>query len=177
MVGRDVSVIQGETGVLLCSVIDTTDTLSQISWQRHTRGNPQNSVFVTITPEFGLKVLNGDGDRVKFIGSIDDKNGSLELSGITLMDEGIYTCALTLFPSGTKQKRISLNVVGMYICVSEASLTCALQRMFRAVFASTSAPPENSETVTQRATTQCQFKSPLSVIIMGGAMMKIQCSK
>ncbi|XP_029695608.1 nectin-1-like isoform X2 [Takifugu rubripes] len=110
VVGRDVSVIQGETGVLLCNVVDTTDTVSQISWERYTRGQPQDSKFVTIMPESGLKVINGDGDRVKFIGNIDDKNGSLELSGITLMDEGIYTCAFTLFPSGTQQKTISLNV-------------------------------------------------------------------
>lgn len=177
MDGRDVSVIQGETGVLLCSVIDSTDTLSQISWERYTRGHPQNSEFVTITPESGLKVINGGGDRVKFIGNIDDKNGSLELSGITLMDEGIYTCAFTLFPSGVLEETIFLNVVGMYICVSEASVTCALQRMFRAVFVSTSAPPENSETVNQRATIQCQFKSPLSVIIMVGAIMRIRYSK
>eukprot|EP00066_Takifugu_rubripes_P030230 XP_011619496.1 PREDICTED: nectin-1-like [Takifugu rubripes] len=110
VVGRDVSVIQGETGVLLCNVVDTTDTVSQISWEKRTRGHPQDSEFVTITPESGLKVINGDGDRVKFIGNIDDKNGSLELSGITLMDEGIYTCAFTLFPSGTQYKTTSLNV-------------------------------------------------------------------
>lgn len=177
MVGRDVSVIQGETGVLLCNVIDSTDTLSQISWEKQTKGHPQNSEFVTITPESGLKVINGDGGRVKFIGNIDEKNGSLELSNITLMDEGIYTCVFTLLPSGTQQKTISLYVVGMYICVSEASLTCALQRMFRAVFASASAPPENSETVNQLATIQCQFKSPLSVIIMVGDIIRIQCSK
>ncbi|XP_056905899.1 nectin-1-like isoform X4 [Takifugu flavidus] len=111
VVGRDVSVIQGETGVLLCSVIDTNYNVSQISWEKRTRGHPQDSEFVTITPGSGLKVINGGGDRVKFIGNIDDKNGSLELSGITLMDEGIYTCAFTLYPSGTQQKMISLNVV------------------------------------------------------------------
>ncbi|XP_056905768.1 nectin-1-like isoform X6 [Takifugu flavidus] len=112
VVGRDVSVIQGETGVLLCNVIDTDDSVAQISWEKRTRGHPQDSEFVTIRPESGLKVINGDGDRVKFIGNIDDKNGSLELSGITLMDEGIYTCAFTLFPGGTQQqKTISLNVV------------------------------------------------------------------
>ncbi|XP_056905779.1 nectin-1-like isoform X7 [Takifugu flavidus] len=110
VVGRDVSVIQGETGVLLCSVIDTNDSVSQISWEKHTRGHPQNSEFVTITPGSGLKVINGDSDRVKFIGNIDDKNGSLELSGITLMDEGIYTCAFTLYPGGIPEKTISLNV-------------------------------------------------------------------
>lgn len=126
MVGRDVSVIQGQTGVLLCSVVDTTDPVTQISWEKRTRDHSEKLEFVTITPESGLKVINGDGDRVKFIGNIDDKNGSLELSGITLMDEGIYTCAFTLFLGETLYNTISLKVVGMYICVSEASLTCAL---------------------------------------------------
>lgn len=167
MVGRDVSVVQGETGVLLCSVIHTTDTLSQISWEKQTTSHRQNSEFVTITPESGLNVINGDGGRVKFIGNIDDKNGSLELSGITLMDEGIYTCAFTLFPSGIQTKKISLSVVGMYICVSEASLTCALKRMFRAVVASTSAPRETPETVNQLAT---------NPIIIGCLPMSIQKS-
>ncbi|XP_056906051.1 nectin-4-like isoform X3 [Takifugu flavidus] len=120
VVGRDVSVIQGETGVLLCNVIDTDDSVAQISWERRTRGHPQDSEFVTITPEFGLKVINGDGDRVKFIGNIDDKNGSLELSGITLMDEGIYTCAFTLYPSGIPEKKISLNV---FVPPSEVNIT------------------------------------------------------
>uniref|UniRef100_A0A3B5KIJ6 Ig-like domain-containing protein n=1 Tax=Takifugu rubripes TaxID=31033 RepID=A0A3B5KIJ6_TAKRU len=114
VVGRDVSVIQGETGVLLCSVIDTNDSVSQISWEKRTRGQPQDSEFVTIMPKSGLKVINGGGDRVKFIGNFDDKNGSLELSGITLMDEGTYTCAFSLFPGATQQKTISLNVFGMY---------------------------------------------------------------
>ncbi|TWW80949.1 Nectin-2 Herpes virus entry mediator B [Takifugu flavidus] len=120
VVGRDVSVIQGETGVLLCSVIDTNDSVSQISWEKHTRGHPQNSEFVTITPGSGLKVINGDSDRVKFIGNIDDKNGSLELSGITLMDEGIYTCAFTLYPGGIPEKTISLNVFGNLTTIRNA---------------------------------------------------------
>lgn len=133
MVGSDTSITQGGTAVLACSALDTTDTLSQIAWQKQTRGQPQNSDFVTITPEDGLKVINGGGDRVKFIGNTDDKNGSLELSNITLMDEGIYTCIFSLFPSGILQKEIALHVVGVYIYVLEATFTRALQRMFSCV--------------------------------------------
>ena len=36
---------QGGTVVLPCKLIDTTETLSQISWQRMTRGKPQNITF------------------------------------------------------------------------------------------------------------------------------------
>ena len=123
--------------MLACSLADTEESLSQISWKKQTRGHPQNSYFVTITPQHGMKVVNGDGDRVKFIGNFDDKNGSLELSSVTLMDEGIYTCILTLFPSGPHQQTLALHVLGMYVYVLEAFFTHAVQRMFTAVLAST----------------------------------------
>lgn len=127
VVGSDITVNQGGTAVLACSITDTKESLSQISWRKRTRGLPQSSRFATIRPEDGLKVINGDGDRVKFIGNIDDRSGSLELSRVSLMDEGNYTCAFTLFPSGTYQKEIALHVVCMYINVPEASFTHALQ--------------------------------------------------
>lgn len=125
VVGSDVTVVHGEQGVLTCNVIDTTERVTQVTWERQTKGHPQKSDFVAITSQGGLNVINGDGDRVKFVGNIDDKTGSLELSNITLMDEGIYTCAFILFPSGLHRKKMALFVVGMYICASEASFICA----------------------------------------------------
>ncbi|XP_071332257.1 nectin-1-like, partial [Trachinotus anak] len=90
---------------------DTTEALTQISWQRTTRGKPQNDNFFTILPTDGPKFDNGNSDRFEFIGSLNGKNGSLQLSDVTLVDEGVYTCIFTLFPTGNYKTEIPLNVL------------------------------------------------------------------
>ncbi|CAF87172.1 unnamed protein product, partial [Tetraodon nigroviridis] len=59
----------------------------------------------------GLNVINGDVDRVKFIGNFDDKDGSLELSRVTLMDEGTYTCLFALSNDDIPQQTVTLHVL------------------------------------------------------------------
>ncbi|KAG7215821.1 hypothetical protein INR49_021944 [Caranx melampygus] len=54
--------------------------------------------------------VNGHDDRFKFVGNLAEKNGSLRLSDVTLLDEGVYTCIFTLFPTGNYQAEIHLNV-------------------------------------------------------------------
>ncbi|XP_073329928.1 nectin-1-like [Pagrus major] len=111
VIGGNKMVAQGGTVVLPCKLIDTRETLSQISWQRMTRGKPRNENFFTILPKDGPKFVNGGDERFKFIGSIDDSNGSLQLFNVTLMNEGTYTCIFTLFPSGNHETQIPLNVL------------------------------------------------------------------
>lgn len=103
--------VQGGTIVLPCKLTDTTESLTQISWQRKTREKLQNDDFFTIMSD-GPQFVNGHDKRFEFIGSFDDKNGSLQLADITLLDEGIYTCIFTLFPSGNYKTEIPLNVLG-----------------------------------------------------------------
>ncbi|XP_041807414.1 nectin-1-like [Chelmon rostratus] len=108
--GGNVTVALGETCVLPCKLTGTTETLSQISWQRVTRGEPQRENFLTIAPKTGLTPVNGYDRRFTFIGNMRDGDGSLQLSGVNLMDEGVYICIFTLFPSGNHKTEIPLNL-------------------------------------------------------------------
>uniref|UniRef100_A0A3Q3SC88 Ig-like domain-containing protein n=1 Tax=Mastacembelus armatus TaxID=205130 RepID=A0A3Q3SC88_9TELE len=113
VIGGNVTVVQGGTVILPCKLTDTTEDLNQISWQRDTRRKPQTDNFYTIQKDDAPHFVNGEDNRFKFIGSIKDKNGSLQLSNVTLLDEGIYRCIFTLFPSGNHKTEMHLNVLGM----------------------------------------------------------------
>ncbi|XP_031585724.2 nectin-4-like [Oreochromis aureus] len=111
VIGGNVTVVQGGTAILPCYVIDTTDDLTQITWQRKTTEKPHNDNFLTILPRDGAQFVNGRDDRFKYIGNFNDKNGTLQLSNVTLKDEGSYTCIFTLFPSGNQKTEIPLNLL------------------------------------------------------------------
>ncbi|XP_019208168.1 nectin-3 isoform X2 [Oreochromis niloticus] len=111
VIGGSVTVVQGGTAILPCNVINTNDDLTQITWQRKTREKPHNDNFLTILPREGAQFVNGRDDRFKYIGNFNDKNGTLQLSNVTLKDEGSYTCIFTLFPSGNQKTDIPLNLL------------------------------------------------------------------
>ncbi|XP_019207902.1 nectin-4 [Oreochromis niloticus] len=110
VIGGNVTVVQGGTAILPCYVIDTTDDLIEITWQRRTREKPRNDNFFTILPRDGAQFVNGGDDRFKYIGNFNDKNGTLQLSNVALKDEGSYTCIFTLFPSGNQKTEIPLKL-------------------------------------------------------------------
>ncbi|KAK2839899.1 hypothetical protein Q5P01_013639 [Channa striata] len=111
VIGGNITVVRGGTAVLPCTLTDTEELLSQISWQRRTRGKPRTDNFFTILPISGPQYLNGLDGRFKYIGSMAGRDGSLQLSNVTLLDEGIYSCIFTLFPSGNHQTDIPLNLL------------------------------------------------------------------
>ncbi|XP_030613174.1 nectin-2-like isoform X2 [Archocentrus centrarchus] len=110
VIGGNATVVQGGTAILPCHVIDTNDDLTQITWQRRTRGKPDYDNFLTIVPKDGPLFVNGGDDRFKYIGNVNGKNGTLQLSNVALKDEGSYRCIFTLFPSGNQKTEIPLNV-------------------------------------------------------------------
>ncbi|XP_049904516.1 nectin-1 isoform X2 [Epinephelus moara] len=111
VIGGNITVVQGETAILPCKLVDTAEPLTQISWQKMTRGKPQNNNFYTILAKNGPQFVNGRDDRFAFVGNFTNNDGSLELSNTTLMDEGTYTCIFTLFPSGNHKTEIPLNLL------------------------------------------------------------------
>ncbi|AWP13247.1 putative poliovirus receptor-related protein 3-like isoform 2 [Scophthalmus maximus] len=105
------TVVQGESVILTCKLVDSTEELTQISWQRSTRGKPQNNNFLTVQSSNGPLFVNGRDDQLKFIGSFREKDGSFQISNVTLLHEGVYSCIFTLFPSGAHKTTILLNVL------------------------------------------------------------------
>ncbi|KAM6978411.1 LOW QUALITY PROTEIN: nectin-1-like [Tautogolabrus adspersus] len=110
IIGGSTTTVQGGKAVFPCKLIGTTETLTQISWQRVTRGKPQKDNFFTIS-QLWTTFGNEYDDRFRFIGSFTDKDGSLQLLNVTLIDEGNYTCIFTLFPSGYHETEIPLNIL------------------------------------------------------------------
>ncbi|XP_020787601.2 poliovirus receptor-like isoform X2 [Boleophthalmus pectinirostris] len=111
VIGGSVSVIQGDTAVFPCFLTETTESLTQITWQRRTRLIKDNTNFYTILKSNGPFYVNGQDERFHFVGNFSLRNGSLQLSNVTLSDEGTYTCIYTLFPSGNVKTEIPLNVL------------------------------------------------------------------
>uniref|UniRef100_A0A8C8DE16 Ig-like domain-containing protein n=1 Tax=Oryzias sinensis TaxID=183150 RepID=A0A8C8DE16_9TELE len=103
----DVVVMLGSSAILPCHII-TNDRLSQITWQKTIKGKAPNDVFLTIQPTTGVKYSNGQDLRFEFIGNVNDKNGTLKFSNVTLKDEGSYTCIFSLFPGGTQSRNSQL---------------------------------------------------------------------
>lgn len=110
--GGDQVVLQGGSATFPCQLAATTDTITQITWDRMTKENPNGKGFYVIQANNGgynYKILD---NRFTFIGNLKGHNGSLTIANATLMDEGNYTCIFTLYPSGSFQTQMSLEVKG-----------------------------------------------------------------
>ncbi|XP_060943981.1 nectin-4-like [Limanda limanda] len=110
VIGGNRTVVQGQTVTFNCKLVDTTETLTQISWQRTTRVKKNND-FLTVLETNGPVYVNGRDDRIKFNGSFNELNGSIQISNVSLLDEGIYTCILTLLLSRSHNTHVHLDVL------------------------------------------------------------------
>ncbi|XP_029967487.1 nectin-4-like isoform X2 [Salarias fasciatus] len=108
--GGDLTVVEGHDVTLPCKMTEQEKTLTQISWRRKTRGMPGNPFFYTISEENGQSFVNDPDPRISFIGNFAERDGTLQISNVSLNDEGSYTCIFSLFPSGTYSTEIPLRV-------------------------------------------------------------------
>ncbi|XP_073701107.1 nectin-1-like [Garra rufa] len=110
VIGQDTAVIFGENATLLCQLTGTDDNLNRIIWKKKTRGNPEEKFFFVIRPDGKTEVSDGLGDRVQFIGNFVEKNGSIQILRMSLLDEGIYTCIFNLISTGPFEANINATV-------------------------------------------------------------------
>lgn len=113
VIGHDTAVIYGENATLLCQLTDTDDSLTRIIWKKKTQEHPEEKIFFGIRPGNKIDEPNGLRGRVQFIGNFEEKNGSIQLLRMRLLDDGIYTCIFNLFPSGSYETDINATVLGM----------------------------------------------------------------
>uniref|UniRef100_A0A8C1E062 Ig-like domain-containing protein n=1 Tax=Cyprinus carpio carpio TaxID=630221 RepID=A0A8C1E062_CYPCA len=116
IIGHDASVKIGRNITLFCHLTETEDNLIHVIWQKQTRENPKQETFLIIDKDGKTEHKNDLLDKVKFIGNIKEKNGSVQLLGMTLLDDGIYTC-IFIFPSGQNQTNINVTVLGKTVNV------------------------------------------------------------
>ncbi|XP_028292433.1 nectin-4-like [Gouania willdenowi] len=112
VIGGRVTVVQGATVTLPCHLTDSKETLKQILWQRSTRGRPLKDNFFNILEKNGKYLIEFMDDRFRFVGSFTEKNGSIQLSKASLMDEGSYSCIFLLLESGNHKTEVSLKLLG-----------------------------------------------------------------
>ncbi|KAI4903837.1 hypothetical protein NFI96_021349, partial [Prochilodus magdalenae] len=110
VIGRSVTVTAGEDATLFCQLVDSREKLTRITWQKKTRGTLINKDFFDITPDGRTENKNGLGDRVQFIGNIQEIIGTILLKDVILLDEGVYTCVINISPSGPFEEAIDLNI-------------------------------------------------------------------
>ncbi|XP_029967094.1 nectin-4-like [Salarias fasciatus] len=108
--GGNLTVVEGHDVTLPCKMTEQEKTLTQISWRRKTRGMPGNPFFFTISEENGQSFVDDPDPRISVIGHFAERDGTLQISNVSLNDEGRYRCIFSLFPSGTYSKKIPLQV-------------------------------------------------------------------
>lgn len=112
IIGHDTTVVKEGSATLFCHLTETEENLTHIIWQKQTRGNPEQETFFIIHKDGKTELKNDIQDKVKFIGSIKEKNGSIQLLRASLLDDGIYTCIFNTFTSRQIQTSINVTVLG-----------------------------------------------------------------
>lgn len=101
----------------MCHLTKTDDTLTRILWKKKTQENPEEKIFFVIHPDGTTEHSNGLGNRIQFIGNFAEKNGSVQILRMRLLDDGIYTCIFNLVSSGPLAADINVTVFGMMACL------------------------------------------------------------
>jgi len=111
IIGHDTTVVKGGNASLFCHLTEMEDNLTHIVWQKQTRGIHEQHSFFIILKDGKTQHRNYLQDTVRFIGNFNENNGSIQLLGISLLDDGIYTCIFNTF-RGQILTNINLTVQG-----------------------------------------------------------------
>ncbi len=111
VIGHATTAIYGENATLFCQLTETEDQLTRIIWKKRTREKPVETFFFSIRAGDKTEHSNGLGNRVQFIGNFAEKNGSIQLLRMRLLDEGIYTCIFNLISRGAFETNINAAVL------------------------------------------------------------------
>ncbi|XP_073524643.1 nectin-1-like isoform X2 [Phyllobates terribilis] len=87
---------------------DTKEEIKQVTWEK--QGSGASVTVLTYRNDTGPKYHMLYENRVRFKGS-GYKEGSIEIFNVSLLDEGVFKCVFTTFPSGTMEGRIQLQVL------------------------------------------------------------------
>ncbi|XP_052349315.1 nectin-1-like [Oncorhynchus keta] len=110
VIGECRNVVLGEDVDLFCRLVETTEDLEQITWQKSTLEETQKLHWLLIYRN-GVIAPNGLSGRVQFIGNPSENLGSIRITAVRLLDEGTFTCIFSVFPSGTYTTEIRLTVL------------------------------------------------------------------
>ncbi|XP_056125888.1 nectin-3 [Rhinichthys klamathensis goyatoka] len=110
IMGHDTTVMEGGNATLFCHLTETEENLTRIVWQKQTRGIHEKHSFFIIHKDGKTEHKNYLKDTVRFIGNFKENNGSIQLLGLSLLDDGIYTCIFNTFPSGQILTNINVTV-------------------------------------------------------------------
>lgn len=103
------AVMIGEDATLFCDLTATQENTSRVVWQKQTSENHQPETFFIIHKD-GQTEHRDLQDHVRFVGNLMENNGSIQLMGLKLVDDGIYTCIFTINEQQA-QKVISVTVL------------------------------------------------------------------
>ncbi|XP_036821027.1 nectin-1-like [Oncorhynchus mykiss] len=111
VIGECRTVVQGEDVDLSCRLIERTQELKHITWQKSTQHEKHNLIHIYPNGVTDFVVSNGLKGRVQLIGNLSEKLGSIRITAVRLLDEGTFTCIFNVFHSGAYTTEISLTVL------------------------------------------------------------------
>lgn len=112
IINHDTTVMKGGNATLFCHLTETEENLAHIVWQKQTRGTPELHTFFIIHKDGKTEHKKDLQDKLEFIGNFKERNGSIRLLGMSLPDDGIYTCIFNTFPGGQVLTNINVTVHG-----------------------------------------------------------------
>lgn len=103
--------VWGKDVTLKC-ILDTNETLTQLTWEKIYGKNAQT--IAVHHPEYGFSVQGDYQGRVSLKNHLLT-DASIILRNVTFSDSGEYVCKAVTFPLGNSQSSTTVAVLGMFI--------------------------------------------------------------